>query len=340
MPRFTPVSSRRFRLLVLVALAAQAGAWSLSGEAVAQAPARRAGGAPPPASAGPARTDADDAVTAVTAASQAYKVALERGDAEAVKAMWTADGDIVDDMGNVTLGRTAAEGLAPAAEGELRPSFRIDDLSVRVVDEDVAIEDGTVTVTPPGASVSHHGRFSATWVRGDDGWKLASLREWRTDPPETASTLEALGWLEGDWDVQVHGARDDGKPVPAVEMKVRWNPSRTFLLRETRLTLPDGGPAKVLTQRIGWDPLTRQIRSWSFDDEGGRSEAAWTLENGTWVARTMSVLPDGRLNRTINHYAFDGADGCTFQSLPASPDDANAAPTTMTMTRKPRRPTE
>ena len=54
----------------------------------------------------------------------------------------------------------------------------------------------------------------------------------------------------------------------------------------------------------------------------------------------MSVLPDGSLNRTINHYLYDGADGCTYQSLPASPDDEHAAATTMTMTRKPGRPTE
>lgn len=338
MRRLTPVCRRRSRLLALLAVVAGAGAWSVSRDAVAQGPARRPAAATQP-TAPPAAAGAD-AAAAVAAASRAYKEALDRGDAEAVKGMWTADGDIIDDMGNVTLGRSAAEGLAPAAEGDARPAFHIDDLSVRVVDEDVAIEDGTVTVTPPGSSVAHHGRFCATWVRGDDGWKLASLREWRTDPSETASTLEALGWLEGDWAVEVHGARDDGKPAPTVEMSVRWNPARTFLLRETRLTLPGGGPSKVLTQRIGWDPLTRQIRSWSFDDEGGRSEAAWTLENGTWVARTMSVLPDGRLTRTINHYVFDGVDGCTFQSLPASPDDEHAAPTTMTMTRKPGRPTE
>ena len=291
----------------------------------------------PPAGAAAARGAAGEEVLA---ASRAYKAALDRGDSAAVKSMWMADGDIVDDMGNVMRGHETADGLAPAAEGEIRPDFRIDDVTVRLITETVAIEDGTVTVTPPGSTVAHHGRFSATWVRAGDGWKLASLREWRTDPPESASGLEALAWLEGDWDVQVHGDRDDAKPVPKVEMRVRWNPSRTYLIRETRLSLPDGGDAKEVTQRIGWDPLTRQIRSWSFDGDGGRSEAVWTLEEGVWVSRTMSVLPDGSLTRSINHYLFDGADACTYQSLPVTPDDEHAHPTTMTMTRKTGRPTE
>lgn len=292
----------------------------------------------PAAAQGPGRAPApaEGATAAVIAASRAYKAALDRGDAAAVRAMWTEDGDIIDDNGNVLRGRDAADGIAPAADGAARAAFVIDDIAVRLVAEGVAIEDGSVTVTPPGSSTPQHGRFSATWVKTADGWKVAGLREWRTDPPETAAGLGGLEWLVGDWTATVNDAAGDGGPRPTIEMAVRWNSSRTFLLRDTRITPPDGGEPVDVTQRIGWDPLARRIRSWSFSSDGGHSEAVWTLEDGVWVSRTVSVHPDGSLSRSINHYLYDGGDECTFQSLPTHAGTEHAAPSTMTMKRKPR----
>jgi hypothetical protein len=139
----------------------------------------------------------------------------------------------------------------------------------------------------------------------------------------------------GDWTATVNDAEGDGGPRPRIEMSIRYNPTRTYILRETRITPPDGGDPVDVTQRIGWDPLTRRIRSWSFSSDGGHSEAVWTLENGVWVSRTMSVHPDGSLSRSINHYLYDGADECTFQSLPTHAGTEHVAPSTITMKRKP-----
>lgn len=323
MPPSTPFSRRRRFPGPGCRLAAVLLALGIAAPAAAQGPAGRA---PAPA---------EGAEAAVLAASRAYKAALDRGDAAAVRALWTEEGDIIDDNGNVLRGRDAADGIAPAADGAPRAAFVIDEVSVRLVADDVAIEDGSVTVTPPGSSTPHHGRFSATWVKTADGWKVAGLREWRTDPPETAAGLGALEWLVGDWTATVNDAAAGG-PAPTIEMAVRWNPSHTFLLRETRITPPEGGEPVEVTQRIGWDPLVRRIRSWSFSSDGGHSEAVWTLEDGVWVARTVSVHPDGSLSRGINHYLYDGGDECTFQSLPTHAGTEHAAPSTMTMTRKPR----
>jgi hypothetical protein len=283
--------------------------------------------------ASPKATTAPEA--AVRAASQAYKDALLKGDGKTVASLWTADGDIIDDLGTVTLGRDAAAGLTPAVAGDERPAFAIGDVAVRMIAETVAIEDGTVEVTPPGSSVPHHGRFSATWVRQADGWKLAGLREWRTDPADSAARLADLEWLVGDWDVEVNAARANAGPAPKTEMSVRWNSTRTYLLRETRITPADGGEGAVVSQRIGWDPLSRQIHSWAFSSDGGHSEAVWSLEEGNWVARTTTVHPDGSQTSATNHYHFDGKDECTFQSFPTHAGAEQVAPVTMTMTRKP-----
>ncbi len=281
-------------------------------------------------------------IEAVRAASRIYQEALARGDGKAVAALWTEDGDIIDDMGQVFRGRESVAGLEPAAEGQARASFAIEEVSIRLLSESVALEDGTVVVTPPGASTAHHGRFTATWVKQADGWKVASLREWRTDPPETSARLADLEWLVGDWTVTVDGKKQEGENValPRMEMSVRWNPTGTYLLRETMITSPDGSEGLQVSQRIGWDPLTRRLHSWSFSTDGSHSEADWSLEEGVWVSRTTTVHPDGSQTSTINHYLYDGKEECTFQSLPTHAGATNQAAVTMTMTRKPGEPTE
>jgi hypothetical protein len=122
-------------------------------------------------------------------------------------------------------------------------------------------------------------------------------------------------------------------------MSVRWDAGHTFLIREARIPNLTGGddPPQMIDvhQRIGWDPLSRQIHSWAFSSDGGHSEAVWSLEEGNWVARTTTVHPDGSQTSATNHYHFDGKDECTFQSFPTHAGAEQLAPVTMTMTRKP-----
>ena len=281
-------------------------------------------------------------IEAVRTVARSYQEALARGDGKAVAALWTEDGDIIDDMGQVFRGRESVAGLKPAADGQARASLVIEEVSIRLLSDTVALEDGTVVVTPPGASTPHHGRFAATWVQQADGWKVASLREWRTDPPETSVRLADLDWLVGDWTVTVDGHKPEVENVapPRMEMSVRWNPTGTYLLRETTITSPDGSEALQVSQRIGWDPLTRCLHSWSFSTDGGHSEADWSLEEGVWVSRTTTVHHDGSQTSTINHYLYDGKDECTYQSLPTHSGATSQAAVTMTMTRKPGEPSK
>lgn len=63
------------------------------------------------------------------------------------------------------------------------------------------------------------------------------------------------------------------------------------------------------TQRIGWDPRLKQIRSWVFDTGGGFSESLWSREDNRdnnggsrdrWVIKTSGVLKDGRSATATN----------------------------------------
>lgn len=278
---------------------------------------------------------------AIRAASAAYKQALERGDGKALAAIWTPDGDIIDAVGNVLKGRETVEVLEPApadAPANAKPVFTIKETSLRFLTADVAIEDGAVEVVPPGGSAVEKGRFSAVWVRQDGGWKLAVLREARGEPASGTETLADLEWMVGDWTVVDDG--ETGKPgsaKPAIEMSVRWNPTKTFLLRDMKIA-PPGAAADAaiqITQRIGWDPLSDSIHSWVFSSDGGHGEAVWSRDDGSWVAQTTAVLPDGTQTSSLNIYSYDGKDRCVWRSLPTHVGGEHMPQVNMTLVRKP-----
>lgn len=280
---------------------------------------------------------------AIRAAGIAYQEALARGDGKALAALWTADGDIVDDHGVVTKGRETVALTAPPSDAP-RPEFRVHGTSLRFLTPDVALEDGMIDVMLSGSAVPQAGRFSATWVRQGGAWKLASLREGRLPGATGAAQLADLDWMVGDWTV-VDNAPPDAKAArPTIEVSVRWNASRTFLLRDMKISPAAGAsePSTPLhvTQRIGWDPLSRQIRSWVFSADGGHGDAFWSRDGNSWLARTSAVLPDGSQTSSLNVYTYDGKDRCTWQSFHTHAGGEHLPPVNMTMIRKPGRPSK
>ena len=281
---------------------------------------------------------------AIRAATAAYRAALEKGDAAALAALWTPDGDIVDDAGNVLPGRDTAALIGETGDGP-RPEFRMVDTSLRFLCADAAIEDGTVEVRLPGGG-SLEGHFSAVWVKHEGAWKLAAIREARSPEETNAGVLEQLDWMVGEWRaVAVSDATggtaatpQDGKPIT---MSVRWNPTRTFLVREMVIPPPAGGPADVppleVSQQIGWDPLARQVRGWAFGSDGSHGESTWMPEDGGWVSRTMSIRPDGRKTSSLIVYAPDGPNRLTVQSLPTHVGGEHEPHVVMTLERTPAR---
>jgi uncharacterized protein (TIGR02246 family) len=300
-----------------------------------------------PASPTPAAPQRPADEEAVRAAARAYLGALERGDGRSLAAMWTPDGDIVDDDGRVMNGRETVAATAPV-DAASRPAFDLRETSLRFLSADVAVEDGEVQVTPPGSTAVHTGHFTALWVRQAGAWRLAGLRESRIDAAAAAPKLADLEWMVGDWVVVDEPASrrpgadvDTGKAgpsdQPAMEVSVRWDEGRAFLVREMRVVrkTPAGqAAASHITQRIGWDPLSRQLRSWSFSSDGGHAESTWTREGDTWIARAMAVMPDGTQTSSLNLYTYDGADRYIWRSLPTHVGGEHLPQVTMTMARK------
>ena len=279
----------------------------------------------------PSSRPADEA--AIRTASKAYVAALAQGDAAKLAAAWTPDGDIIDAAGNVLPGReTMALEKDAAAD---RPEINLHETKLRFLAADVAIEDGLVEiVTATGGPLS--GRFSATWVRQDGQWKLAALREARGDAVTGLAALADLEWMVGEWRVvDEHPAAANGSGEPVIEVLTKWNEGKTFLTRVMTITHSPDAPPLRITQRIGWDPLSRSIRSWVFGSDGSHGEATWTRDGRSWVAEARAVMPDGRQTSSLNIYTYDGKDRCAWRSVPTHIGGEHVPRVDLTMIRKP-----
>jgi uncharacterized protein (TIGR02246 family) len=263
--------------------------------------------APTAAQQQPAPPSADE--QAIRQAARDYLAALARGDAKVLAESWTADGDFIDEQGRT---RPASELIAEAGrsvpQGE-RPEIKLIDTKIRFLSGDVAIEDGTSEVTRAGSSAAPvRGRFAAIWVRQNNRWRLASLREAALPPAGEHGQLSDLQWMVGVWLAET----DDTK----LEVTARWNTSGTFLLRDLKIIRQD----KVVfqgSQRIGWDPIAHRLKSWIFDSDGGYGEGTWTKEGNRFLVQTNGVLPDGRQTSATHAIVYDGKDRFTWTSSSA-----------------------
>ena len=204
---------------------------------------------------------------AICEAEAAFVRAYNAGDSRGVAALFTDDAEVIDEEGRAIEGRDAITALF-ASSFEAKPGETIDLAieSLRFLGPDVAKEDGHAKMTPARdkagnrRGVPQSGRYTVLYVRQGGQWLQSSVRE-HPDPEITPrERLEPLAWMVGDW-------VDEGSDS-VVFTTARWSDDGNFLLRDFTIQIR-GRPAMKGTQRIGWDPLTKQIKSWVFDSEGG-----------------------------------------------------------------------
>ena len=59
-------------------------------------------------------------------------------------------------------------------------------------------------------------------------------------------------------------------------------PTKKFLHRD--ITMTSGKATLGGAQIVGWDPITQQISSWMFSDNGSYTiEGVWSLEGNLWM---------------------------------------------------------
>ncbi len=235
---------------------------------------------PPPAKAG----DAEQAIRELTAS---FARAFERGDAVAIAALYTEDAEAVTAEGDAIQGRAALaahykERLADGAPAK----FSITIESIKMPAPGVARVIGRSSVTPTAGETPVDSRFSSIDVLQNGRWLIAGVREIADKEPARYERLQQLEWLVGDWVEESETA--------VVFTSVAWTENKSFLLRTFNVRAA-GKPALTGTQRIGWDPLTKQIKSWVFDDQGGYGEGLWMRKGDQWIIKATGVRSDGRV---------------------------------------------
>lgn len=230
-----------------------------------------------------------EATKEIDSAIRAYVTAFNEQKLDTITLSWTPECVHVDrETGEKTLGRESIRKDLEevfAAPSKLRLSGQIQ--TIRLVRPDVAIVDGETTVSAMDIEPITN-QFSAVLVKNDGKWQIDSMEEMPLPTPAGASdALSILTWMEGTW--------VDGAPGSQVFSSVRWSSNKAFLIRSMTEEV-DGTVNNLGTQIIGWDPRSRQIRSWVFNADGSFGEGVWTKANETWMIKSSQTLADGSLS--------------------------------------------
>jgi uncharacterized protein (TIGR02246 family) len=237
----------------------------------------------------------------------AYVKTFNAGDAKALAAFWTPDGEFVDAEGRSFRGRAAIEKeFAAFFAQEKGLTLEISPDSLRFVGPGVALESGSSRVTRGSDTARTSAAYSIVHSKRDGRWQLASVRELPYAAAATSEHLRDLEWLVGNWT-----AKKDGK---SVDMSCEWTQKRNFLTR--RYTIRDtNGTVATGIQIIGWDPLLGGIRSWLFDSEGGFGSEQWIKDNQRWVLEASGVTRDGVPTTATNIITRLDPENFTWQSV-------------------------
>jgi len=115
----------------------------------------------------------------------------------------------------------------------------------------------------------------------------ASAQDSDDKPVTTKEHLAFLEPLIGEW----KGTSTIGDEASAASVSYRWINQETFVLQSIEFQNGD----LEITHVIGWDPNSKQVKTWGFGGSGGYGEMVWTnnsLKN--WVEESKDwTVPTG-----------------------------------------------
>jgi len=223
---------------------------------------------------------------ALQSVAEAYTRAYNAGDARSLASLFTEDAEVMDENKERLRGRRMIEDVFGSLFRN-RPGARIaiSPASLRFLGPDAAQEEGRTEVKSPGGELPAIRHYTVLFVKTGNRWMYSSVREEHGTSLTHHERLRELEWLVGDW--------LDESPDSVVQATCRWTEDQNFLLRDFTVHV-QGKSVMTVMERIGWDPSTRQIKSWVFDSEGGHGTGLWSRNANEWVIKSTGILPDGR----------------------------------------------
>jgi uncharacterized protein (TIGR02246 family) len=239
------------------------------------------------------RADQSEEEAAIRKNVETYVVAYNDRDAEKLASFWSPDAVYMNPKtGEEVVGLQAITDqftsiFADGGDGKLSVEVQ----SVDFISPTVAVEHGTAVVVRPDTKPENTS-YSAVHVKRDGKWLLDRVSE--EEAPVVHSSyeqLKKLEWMVGRWT----SAEDNAE----IEVDCDWTKNQNFLTRAFKISI-DGEASFSGMQLIGWDPMEKTVRSWTFDSNGTFAEATWQKKGDRWFLRNRGVLPDGRPATMIN----------------------------------------
>ena len=208
--------------------------------------------------------------------AQDFVAAFNRGDAKGVAALWTQDGDCIDESGKKSQGRAEIEkAYAEVFRANPGCQIRVAVDSLRLLSPEAAIEDGHATLDPEPMGAPAISKYTAVHIKVGDKWLMSTVRELRVETPSGYAKVADLDWLIGTWSAEERGA----KTVSVY----RWVANKSFVERTYTVTNPDHTTTSGV-QLIGFNPSANCIQSWNFSPDGGHAIGHWTPRDKGWSA--------------------------------------------------------
>jgi uncharacterized protein (TIGR02246 family) len=236
-----------------------------------------------------------------------YAAAYSKGDPQAVAAFFTTDAEYIKDDGQALHGseaiRKALEQLFTNSKG-LKLETKM--ISCRpLVPDACSVQIAATVKLPDGGTTTTQSRLIVT--KRNNEWLIAEAREGNetASAAESSAPLDTLAWMIGEW--------VDTSDRVDVRISCDWFANKHFLVRSFSVTT-DGQMDLQGTEILGYDPTTKQIRSWVFDSDGSFSEGMWTQQGKTWSESMKGTLADGRRASAIHTFTRADANSYVFSS--------------------------
>jgi uncharacterized protein (TIGR02246 family) len=250
---------------------------------------------------------------AIRKAVESYVAAFNQGDAKGLSAMWTPEAVYLNPVnGDRAIGREAIERQFEGIFAEVKGiKLEASTDSVQFVSPSVAVEHGMAKIIHAGQP-PEESEYSAVYVKRDGQWLLDRVTEQAiVEPISHYEQLKDLEWMVGRW--------TDQNDQSTVTTDCNWTKNNNFLVRSFNVQIRDQADMSGM-QFIGWDPSTKQIRSWVFDSDGGFGQGTWSKKGNRWYIHQNGVLPDGRKTSAVNIFTYLDDNNCTLQSVNRSVD--------------------
>ncbi|MGP0064543.1 MAG: YybH family protein [Isosphaeraceae bacterium] len=254
-----------------------------------------------------ASQDREPDVRAITELFASFVKTYNSKDPKALGALFTPEAEIEDEDGDITRGQDAIVArFADTFAGSEAGTLAVNTESLRFLGTDLAIEEGTASLTVSAGATPQTNRYSVIYARQGGRWLHARIRDEQPDEVSPHEQLLQLEWMLGEW----VNESDDG----IVKTHCKWSDNGNFLLREFDVKV-EGRIALSGTQRIAWDAQRKQFRTWVFDDRGGFAEGLLSRDGDRWINKASGVRSDGQSVSTTSAFTALGKDRILWETL-------------------------